>query len=364
MKKIARYGLCGMAALMLLAGCTKKPAEAETEGSTEATSEAVTEAPAATESEPTEIPLSEYGTVVLGEYKGLEITGVSAEEIEKRVEEEKVRVLTQYPDYVEVDRPAIEGDTVNIDYVGLLDGEAFQGGTDQGFDLVLGSGQFIPGFEEGLIGYSKGDEVSLNVTFPEVYQSAELAGQAVVFEVTINSVEEKKEAELTDDYIQKISDFTTADEFIAAVKADIEQNAEYEELAMIIQAAIDNAEFTCNPDAIQQNADQYYQSYLQEAARYGVSIEVYASGMYGIDVETLQGHAKTQGEQYVKQQILFRAVAEAEGMVVEDADRELVAANNNASVEELINQFGQERVDDVARSSKAIDFLSENAIIK
>ena len=176
MKKHVRLTLCCAAAVMLAAGCGKKSDTAEE--TTTAASE-------------TQAEITDKGEVTkLGEYKGMEVTKedttVTDDEVVTRIQ----NILAANPEIIEItDRPAQEGDTVNIDYVGMKDGVAFDGGTAEGYDLELGSGVFIDGFEDGLIGANTGEERSLNLTFPENYGNADLAGQAVVFDVTVNKIE-------------------------------------------------------------------------------------------------------------------------------------------------------------------------------
>ena len=178
MKKNVRLILCCAAAVLLAAGCGKKSDTTET----------------TTAAETTEAEITDKGEVTkLGEYKGMEVTKEDTTVTDEEVEERIQNILAANPEIIEItDRPAQEGDTVNIDFVGMKDGEAFQGGTEEGVDLVLGSGSFIYGFEDGLIGAYTGEERSLNLTFPEDYNPADLAEQDVVFDVTVNKIRRKR----------------------------------------------------------------------------------------------------------------------------------------------------------------------------
>ena len=163
MRKIGKLCLCGLAAALLLAGCS-----AGTDG-------------------------EEYlGTVALAEYKGVKVNVIPAEVTDEEVENRIQSVLSQNQEEVEVDRAAEDGDVVNIDYTGYQDGEEFVGGSAEGEDLTLGSGSMIDGFEEGIVGLKKGDTKELTLTFPEDYREQALAGQEVVFDITVNSVKEKR----------------------------------------------------------------------------------------------------------------------------------------------------------------------------
>lgn len=163
MKKLALICLCGLVAASIMTGC----GASQTEGK------------------------ENLGTVELSEYKGVKVNVPAVMVTDAEVESKINQVLSQNPKIEEVDRPAAEGDIVNIDYVGKQDGVEFAGGTGEGQDLTLGSGRMIDGFEDGLIGTKKGDKKELNLTFPEDYSEKALAGQAVVFEVTVNAVKEK-----------------------------------------------------------------------------------------------------------------------------------------------------------------------------
>ena len=169
---------------------------------------------------------STLGTAQLGEYKGVPVmvqpTDVTDEEVESKIQTE----LDNNPELVEVDRAAQEGDTVNIDYKGTQDGVEFAGGTGEDQDLVLGSGEFIDGFEDGLIGTKKGDVKTLDLTFPEDYNQEALAGQAVTFEVTVNAVKEEKEAVLDDAFVQRVSDFDTVEEYREDIRAQLKEQKE------------------------------------------------------------------------------------------------------------------------------------------
>ena len=232
MKKYVRLTLCCAAAVMLASGCGKKSDTAEE--TTTAASE-------------TQAEITDKGEVTnLGQYKGVEVTKQDTTVTEADLDQRIASILKANPEVTEItDRPAQKGDTVNIDYVGMKDGEAFDGGTAEGYDLELGSGVFIDGFEDGLIGANTGEERSLNLTFPEDYANADLAGQAVVFDVTVNKIEEKKNAVLDDAFVQRVSDFSTVDEFKAdtmeTLQKEKEQSAAQQVEDDAFAAAMDNS---------------------------------------------------------------------------------------------------------------------------
>ena len=166
--------------------------------------------------------------VKLGDYKGLSVSVNDTTVSDKEVEETVSSNLSAKGTMTAVTGRAVQnGDTVNIDYVGTKDGVAFNGGTAQGYDLVIGSGTFINGFEDGLIGHEIGEKVALNLTFPENYGSAELAGQDVIFDVTINSISENVVPELDDAVAKELDpEVSTKEEYIAKIKANLEKSVE------------------------------------------------------------------------------------------------------------------------------------------
>jgi len=353
MKKYAKWMLCGLAVVMVATGCSKK------DGTTNTT---------ATDST-METPINKGQVLKLGTYKGVEVTRVDTKVTDEELEARLQSILAANPEYIEItDRAAQEGDIVNIDYVGTKDGKAFDGGTAEGFDLELGSGTFIDGFEDGLIGARTGDELSLNLKFPDPYQNnPDLAGQPVVFDVTVNRIEEKKEAVLNDSFVQRMSDFTTVDEFRADTMADMEAQKESQADQKIendaFLAAIENTEFEVNQEAVEQlynNQLNYYESMIQ---MYGMTMEDYAS-MYGMTEEEFKNEMKTSSELAVKQQLLVEAIAEQEGLQVEESDREALAEQYGMDVKSLQDTYGAEAVDENAMMYKVVALIKENAVVK
>jgi trigger factor len=248
----------------------------------------------------------------------------------------------------------------------MKDGEAFSGGTAEGYDLVLGSGTFIPGFEDGLIGANTGDELSLNLTFPENYSNADLAGQAVVFDVTVNSIKEKKDAVLDDAFVQRMSDFKTVDEFKADTLADMkeqkEKQSEQKLLDDALQAVVDTTEFDLNQDAI----DQYYNSqldyYNSMVSMYGMTLESYA-GLFGMTEDDLKSALKEDAETAIKQQILISEITDAEKLEVDEAARQFVADMVGMDLDTLKESYA-EGLDSSALAYQVERFIVDNAVIK
>ena len=267
--------------------------------------------------------------VTLGEYQNLTVEEEpKAEVTEEDVDSYIERQLINNYDPVEVteDRAVQENDTVNIDYAGYLDGEAFDGGTAQDQDLLIGSGSFIDGFEDGLIGYKKGETVSLDLTFPEDYSpNPDLAGQAVVFEVTINSISEP--AALTDEWAAANTDYATAEEFRNAQKELLIQQADsdYESQVKsdLFQQVMDNSEVKDYPEEeleelkadIESQMDQMYQAY------YGMSLDD-ALEAQGISKEEAEQSYDETAKSYMSQYLLTQAILDAEGITLTEADYE------------------------------------------
>lgn len=357
MRKFVKMTLCGLAAVTVLAGCSKKDAEvAETTA-------------AQTESSAAEEEIVDKGEITkLGEYKGVEVTRMSTEVTDEELEAAINNILAANPEYIEItDRAAKDGDIVNIDYVGMKDGEAFDGGTAEGYDLELGSGSFIDGFEDGLIGAETGAELSLDLTFPENYGNADLAGQAVVFDVTVNAIKEKKDAVLDDSFVQRMSDFTTVDEFRADTKEDLveqkEQQAEQQIENDALMAAVENSEFDLNQAAVDQQYDQQYNYYNSMVQMYGMTLADYVS-MFSMTEEEFKEELRTAAETAIKQQLLVEAVTEKEGLTVEDADREAIAEQYGADLKTLQDTYGEESVDKTANVYKVVKFIKDNAVVK
>lgn len=356
MKKYVKLTLCGLAAVMLVAGCSKKTEEPET-----------TTVPATEES--TAAVLDKGVISKLGKYKGVEITRMPTDVTDEELDEKIQSILKANPEYIEItDRAAQNGDIVNIDFVGMKDGEAFEGGTSDGYELELGSHSFFDGFEEGLVGAKTGDELSLNLTFPESYGNPDLAGQDVVFDVTVNSIEEVKEAVLDNNFVQRMSDFNSVDEWKADTLADLEAQKEaqaemkLENDALI--AAVELSEFELNEEFVEQqyNTQMEYTIYLAQMS--GISLADYAATRYDMTEDRFKEMMKSEVEMIIKQQLLAEAIAEKEGLQVEDADREHLAEQMEVTVEDLQTQYGAEAVDEGAMMYKVVAFIKENAVVK
>ena len=217
------------------------------------------------------------------------------------------------------------------------------------------------------MGAKTGEERSLNLTFPEQYHSEELAGQAVVFDVTVNGIEEKKEAVLDDNFVQRMSDFSTVAEFKADTLADMQKEKEtYADQQLendVFLAAVENSEFEVNQEAVENQYNNQLNYYNSMVGMYGMELADYVS-MFGMTEDQFKEDLKKSAENSVKQQLLVTAIAEKEGFQVEDADREIVAGQYGMDVKTLQETYGEEAVDSTAMMFKVVNFLKDNAKVK
>lgn len=374
MRKFLKACVCGLAVASVITGCSGKEAK-ETESTTAVESSAVADSTAestAAELETMEVKdLSEFdnGTITLGEYKGIEVTKRPVEVSDEEVEAAILQDRESKTEYVDVDRAVQDTDKVNIDYVGTKDDVAFEGGTAEKQDLVIGSNSYIDGFESGLIGAKKGDEVTLNLTFPENYGNADLAGQDVVFKVTVNNVQEQKMPELDDAFVQEISEYKTVDEYKAGKKEMLQANKEAQANNQLesdlVQAVVENSQIETNQEAVDANYDNLIAQANNQAVAYGVDLNVLTYVSYGMDEASFREYMKVVAEAAVEQRLAFNAIAEKEGITVSDEDRENLASETGyESKEQMAEMQGSYTIDDYLLSHKVVDFIKENAVIK
>lgn len=339
MKKFLYVCLCGILAAAMVSGCSKK----EDDGA-----------------EPS-------STVKLGEYKGITYTPASVEVTDEDVDAEVQSLLDAHPTMTSVDRAAKLGDTVNIDYVGKLDGEAFDGGTASGTDLELGSGMFIDGFEDGLVGASKGDKLDLDLTFPDPYKNnPDMAGKAVVFEVTVNDVKESNPAELNEDFLTSYTEYTTVDEFMEGTRRQLEEYAQSQAESQmqydIFMKVMDNAEINVSEKDVQAYYEDLYDTYKKQAEAFGIDLETMV-GYYGMDLAAFEAQLRSQAEEAVQQETVARAIAAEENITAEDADREALAEEfGYETVEAMEQDAGADMVESYILMDKVLDFLVANAV--
>lgn len=319
--------------------------------------------------------LSELKTdryVTLGEYKGI---STQMPEREAMIEEYKQNYisyeLSSHTEWIPItqERPAQLGDTVNIDYEGKKDGVAFEGGTDTGFDLQLGSGTFIPGFEDGLVGVRAGETKDLELTFPEAY-TPELAGEDVVFTVTVNEIKEAKLPDLTDAFVQSLDNgCTTVAEYEVLVEKTAESVYEDNLETQLLSTLMDSSIFQEPPKAM---VDQYYDKAVGRmsrlAASNGMSLETLVTTYYGSTMEEFQTQAREGAVMSCKEAIMLQAVANAENITVsqEEVEKALDEAAKEGgyeSADALKEDMGEEHYEDYVMCEKVLDLLKANAVI-
>ena len=315
--------------------------------------------------------------VELGEYKGLEIQEIDGEVSEKEIDQyiDTVRdKQAEVSDVTDADAQLQKGDTANIDFVGKKDGEAFAGGSAQGYDLVIGSGSFIPGFEEQMEGMKLGEVRNVELSFPEDYYVTDLAGQPVVFEVTLNAIKRKTLPELNDEFVKDVSNFETVDAYKEDIKAMLteEKAAEIKNRykAEAAQKVTEQSDVIAPESQVKAEAENFMNDIKFQMSQQGISLEDYVKLTNG-NMEDIENECKTRAESFVKQNIVFEAIAEKEGFEI--SDEELDAEFNKMAemykqpvetVKEVFNMRGQ--VGLIKRNlllEKVSDFLLENAKI-
>lgn len=351
---------------------------ADTEAATEAETEAAEDSTEADTEETYErIPRPDYTAsdyVELGEYKGLTVKIAPIEVTDEEI-------LTQIKanagsDALEdvTEGTVEEGDTANIDYVGKLDGEAFDGGTAKGYDLEIGSGTFIDGFEEGLVGVKIGDTVDLTLTFPENYASEELAGKETVFTVTVNSVKRMKE--LTSDLVSTITDgeYTDVDAYKESVKETLmkskEDSRDSEIKSDILSQISENSTIKDYPqEMLDYGLTNMQNAYKQMASQYDMEYADLLQNYFGMTEEQFDEEALNVVKQNLDAEMYLKAIAEKEGIEVSDDDYE-------AACQRYADTYGYDSVDDLkaaydedtirisALQDKVLDFLEENSTIE
>lgn len=313
-----------------------------------------------------------YPEVTLGQYKGLEAAKDAAEVTDDEVNAEidatrrrNARMLT-----VE-DRAAQMGDTANIDFDGYLDGERFDGGKAEGYDLELGSNSFVPGFEEQIVGMSIGEEKDLNITFPETYVE-DLAGKDVVFKVKLNSITTPELPELDDEFAKDVSEFDTLDEYKADVRANLEkrknEQVENKFRSDILRQAVENITADIPAAMVDDKVEEMIRGY---AANYGMTDRnidlARLKEMMGLDDATVNTSLRPGAEFQVKNDLLIDAVVNAENIELsdEDVDEYLkkVGEDVNAKPEDLINYFGMDFIREECKKEKASSVIFDSAVV-
>ena len=311
--------------------------------------------------------------VKLGEYKGLKVDKYSTRVTQKEVDEEIEKVREQHARIVEVtDRAVADKDDVTLDFEGFVDGVAFEGGKGENYPLTIGSGSFIPGFEEQLIGAEAEKEVEVNVTFPEEYHSEDLAGKAAVFKCTVHEIKAKELPELDDEFAAEVSEFDTLDAYKADIKAKIKEqkiadgNRKKED--QVVEKAVANATMEIPEAMIDTQVNQMAQDFAQRIQQQGLSMEQYFQ-FTGMTAEKMMEELRPQAVKRIETRLVLEAIAKAENIEITDEkiDEELakMAEAYKMEVEKLKEFMGENEKEQMKMDlavQEAVTFLADNAV--
>lgn len=313
--------------------------------------------------------------VTLGEYKGVVVDKVNTEVTDEDVEAELQKELKKQARKVEVtDRPVADGDTVDLDFEGSVDGVPFEGGKGSNYSLKIGSGTFIPGFEEQLVGAKIGEELDVNVTFPEEYQAEELAGKPAVFKCLVNAIEAEELPELDDEFAAEVSEFETLAEYKADVRKNLEESrvkeaADAKEEAAI-SAAVENATIDIPAPMLETEQERMIDEFAQQLSYQGLSFDQYCQ-YTGASREAMKDQVKPQAERRIRTRLVLEAVAEAEKIEVTDEqyDEEIKVmaeayGREADDIKKDINEEIEKMIKEDLKVRNASKFIADNAVEK
>ena len=311
--------------------------------------------------------------VTLGKYKGIKVDKADVDVTDEEVEAEIKQEREKNSRTVDItDRAVKDGDIATIDFEGFVDGVAFEGGKGEDYPLTIGSGAFIPGFEEALIGAEVGKETDVNVTFPEDYQATELAGKAAVFKCTVKKLQEKQLPELDDDFVSEVSDESdTVEQYKEEIKKKISdrkaKDAKNAKEDAVIEAIIADAKMDIPDAMVETQQRQMVQDYAQRLQSQGISMEQYMQ-FTGMTTQALLEQVKPQALKRIQSRLVLEAVVAAENITASEEDfEEEVKVMGEAyqmdadKVKELLGENGKKQVEQDICVKKAVEFVVENA---
>ena len=309
-----------------------------------------------------------YPEVTLGDYKGIEAPKAEINVTDEQVEAELNTMAQNVASTETVERAAEMGDTANIDFEGFDNGVAFEGGKGDNFDLKLGSGSFVPGFEEQVVGMSAGEEKDINITFPEDYH-AELAGKAVVFHVKCNKVSATTVPTMDDEFAKDVSEFETLEALKADIRAKALENAEKQASSAFEQACVDKAAENCTVDMpkalIEAELDTQMERFAYQLQMSGYSVEAYAK-MMGGDMNTIRNAFRPAAEKQAKTNVMLAKIVEVEGLTVTEediaAEYEALAAAYSLEIEKVKTMVPVEEIKASLETRKAVKVIVDNAV--
>lgn len=308
----------------------------------------------------------------LGDYKGVKVEKAVYTTSDQDVDDEIEKIRERNSRLVPVEDRAIQADDItNIDFDGSVDGVSFEGGKGENFDLTIGSGQFIPGFEDQLLGKNVDEEIEVSVTFPEEYHSEELSGKAAIFKVKINSVKVKELPEIDDDLAMDVSEFDTLDEYKADIKSKLdkanEDKSKFETEQNVVDVVCDNTEIDIPEAMIDAQVDTMIRDMDMQMRQQGLELEMYMK-YTGQTVDGIREQQKPEAVKRVKTTLVLEKVAEVENVEVTDEDVEneykKISEDNGMKFDDIKKYIPQEDVKERLKAQKAIKYLIDNADFK
>ena len=309
-----------------------------------------------------------YPEVTLGQYKGLEVEKAEVTVSDAQVQAELDRMAQNVSSTETVERAAQMGDTANIDFEGFDNGVPFEGGKGDNFDLKLGSGSFVPGFEEQVVGMSAGEEKDIDITFPEDYHK-DLAGKPVVFHVKVNKVTETIVPEMDDEFAKDVSEFDTLEELKADIRAKALEKAEKNAQTNFETACVDKAAENTTVDMpnalVERELDTQMERFAYQLQMSGYSMEQYAK-MMGGDVSTMRNAFRPTAEKQARISVTLEKIAEVEGVTVSEediaAELESLAKQYELEVEKVREMVPAEELTESLKTRKAVQIIVDSAV--
>ena len=313
--------------------------------------------------------------VTLGEYKGLEVEVPSAEVTEEEIQAEVEKEREKNSRVIDVDDRAVEqGDMVKLDFEGFTDGEAFEGGKGENYELTIGSGSFIPGFEEQLVGAKIGEEMEVNVTFPEDYHSKELAGKPAVFKCTVHQINVKELPEADDEFAQEVSEFDTLEEYKADIRKNLTEKKEKEAKAAreaaAVEKAVANAQMEIPDPMVEGQVRQMADDFARRIQSQGLTVEQYFQ-FTGMTAEKLLDQMRPDALKRIQNSLVLEAIAQAEDIQISDErlEEELVKMAETYQREldklkEALGDYEKENMKKDLAIQEAVKLIAEAAAVK
>ena len=311
--------------------------------------------------------------VTLGDYKGIEVEKKTVKVMAADVNAEIDKVREQNSRMITVENRGIKkDDTAVIDFEGFVDGEPFQGGKGEDYSLVIGSHSFIDTFEDQLVGKKAGEEVDVNVTFPEEYHEASLKGKQALFKVTVKEIKKKELPKLDDEFASEVSEFETLKEYKASVKKNLterrKEEAKREKENEVVEKVVENITVELPEPMVDEQTQQMIQEFAGRLSSQGLSFDQYMQ-MTGMTVDALMGQMKPEAEKRIRTRLALEAIVDAEKIkaTAKDIDKEIENMANMYQMEvdkikEMIGDAEKEQIGKDLAVQKAVDFVVKNAV--